>query len=49
VIFVPRGAENEGKLLKIPVELEKHASVKTLKDYLGKKFGIDPSRVSSTT
>lgn len=31
---------------KVPVEMAKHASIKSLKELLGKKYGVDPRKVS---
>lgn len=45
VFFFPKNDSN-GKLLRIPVEMDKNGSIKSLKDYVGNKMGIDPRMVS---
>lgn len=46
VIFFPANKRKgfQGPV-KIPVELQKHASMGTLKEYIGKRTGVDPKRV----
>lgn len=46
IFFVPKD-DSKGKLLKIPVEMDKNGSIKSLKEYVGKKMGVDPRMVSS--
>lgn len=47
IFFIPKD-DSKGKLLKIPVEMDKNGSIKSLKEYVGKKMGIDPRMVSSS-
>lgn len=44
VTFFPKGSM--GTMLKIPVEMDKNSSIKSLKEYVGKKMGIDSRLVS---
>lgn len=45
VFFFPKDNSN-GKVLRIPVEMDKNGSIKSLKEYVGNKMGIEPRKVS---
>lgn len=47
VFFIPKD-DSKGKLLKIPVEMDKNGSIKSLKEYVGKKMGIDPRMIMAS-
>lgn len=45
VVFYPLNKGNNGGPFRVPVEMAKHASIASLKELLGKKFGVDPKKV----
>ncbi|KAI5838257.1 hypothetical protein DFP73DRAFT_575586 [Morchella snyderi] len=47
IFFIPKDG-SKGKLLKIPVEMDKNGSIKSLKEYVGKKMGIDPRMIMAS-
>lgn len=45
IYFLPKD-KSTGGLMKVPVEMDKSGSIKSLKEYVGNKMGIDPRKVS---
>lgn len=45
IYFFPKD-ESKAKMIRIPVEMDKNGSIKSLKEYVGNKMGIDPRMVS---
>lgn len=45
IYFFPKD-ESKAKMIRIPVEMDKNGSIKSLKEYVGNKMGVDPRMVS---
>jgi ubiquitin carboxyl-terminal hydrolase 4/11/15 len=46
VYFFPKDNSKQKTIIQVPVELQKHASMTTLKEYIGNRLQIDPKKVS---
>ncbi|CUS12000.1 unnamed protein product [Tuber aestivum] len=47
IYFFPSSASGRG-LIKIPVEMDKNSSIKSLKEHLAKKFNLDPKKTMAS-
>jgi ubiquitin carboxyl-terminal hydrolase 4/11/15 len=45
VTFFPKNKRTFSTPVKVPVEMRKNSSIASLKEYLGKKFTVDPKKV----
>lgn len=45
IYFFPKD-ESRAKMMRVPVEMDKNGSIKSLKEYVGNKMGVDPRMVS---
>ena len=46
VYFFPKDNSKHKTIIQVPVELQKHANMTTLKEYIGNRLHIDPKKVS---